>query len=267
MMKCSLLTMSLASLLIVAIAHLAHGDVIAHYSFDSDYTDSAGSNDLTSGGGDGDSIVGASQFGGGSLQLDSDQDTWLYVPTDSSAFDVGDGDFAVSLWYRANVDFFAGGYWVNFGHSSFDTGYSVAQTNDGSDPVAGGWMQDGNNGFVFAPAATNDAQVFHHVVYQRNGDDAEIYYDGVLMDTTSGVDNVNLDASANHAFTVGARNVANDGTGGGFAHDGNIDEVWVLNRALSQDEITSLYQSNLIPEPATMALMGLGVAIVLRRRR
>jgi hypothetical protein len=48
---------------------------------------------------------------------------------------------------------------------------------------------------------------------------------------------------------------------------GIIDEVRILSRALSANEVLYDYEHSLVPEPATICLLGLGVLSLLRRRK
>jgi len=62
------------------------------------------------------------------------------------------------------------------------------------------------------------------------------------------------------AIRIGAR------ADGSQRADGGMDEVAFFSSALTQAEVTSLYNAA-IPEPATMTLLGVGGLLALVRRR
>ncbi len=247
---------------------LIHAAVLAHWSFDSNLTDSSGNNrTLTASGGAATTALN-SRFGGGSLRTDGVND---FVYRNDSAFDFGTADFAISFWYlRGNND--VTDALLGQGSSIANDGY-LARIDGTTDANAQLQMILDDNGAyragALAPAGDNSA--FQHVVMQRSGDLLQIYVNGSLFASDTGNDNVDVSASG-YAFAVGARNIFDNGTTAGQENffNGWLDEIWVYDSALSQGEITNGYLRNFlpIPEPGvfSVALMGAIILRFMRRR-
>ena len=220
-------------------------DVIAHYSFDTDFTD-AGLNGLNLNASGSPAIVAANVFGGGSLDLDGTQYLW----NPSNLFDFGVDDFAVAFWYQSDYNGvgspFTNGQMVTKDNtSSLTPGWGVYQTGPiGPDPVTIAFDVDSGSFRHDEPAPADDDTVYHHLVMQRSGHNVESYLDGVLVNTLSG--NVNV-STPSYAFAVGARGVFSSGAGGAFPFDGRIDELWVFDGSLTTGEITDLRDTNTPP--------------------
>ncbi|MHC4533436.1 MAG: LamG domain-containing protein [Planctomycetota bacterium] len=90
---------------------------------------------------------------------------------------------------------------------------------------------------ITAPTATGE---WHHVVATYDGDTMQLYHDGVLASTTSGV-GILLDES--RPFLIGARSDA--GSAGGF-FNGSIDEVGYFNTVLTLEDIEEIMNSGLV---------------------
>jgi hypothetical protein len=96
---------------------------------------------------------------------------------------------------------------------------------------------------AYAPTAftTLSVDTWYHVAMVYNGTDVRMYLDGVL--DANGTDNPFafnegfFDSTA--PFSIGSRGTTAD------YFDGQIDEAAVFNRALSADEITSIYENGL----------------------
>lgn len=112
---------------------------------------------------------------------------------------------------------------------------------------------------------------FHHVagVLDRSASELQLYVDGSLASSLSFMSLGSLDT--NIPFAIGAIGRTPFGPTTEF-FEGQVDEVALYNRALSVSEIEQLaFISEPIPEPATIALLGIGlagmVAYGIRRRR
>ena len=130
---------------------------------------------------------------------------------------------------------------------SFWTGNNNWQKVISSTPVDGGEEE----GVWTMVTATYDAMTAEQCLYA----------DGVLigsMNTTTP-----YVPAGDSDFFIGA--AMNYGTPN-FSFAGAIDDVRYYNDAMSSTQITGLYEATVTPEPATLALLGLG-ALVLRRRK
>jgi hypothetical protein len=226
------------------------GGLVAHYGFENNTLDSNGALNL---GQTGSITYGTGQFGD-AVNFDGASFLW----SNSADFNIGGSDFSVSLWYQTDV---TTGFQplVSKNSNNTDKGWAV---NAGGSSIYGD-LNDTTGGEVgFANPNSNN---FHHVVFQREENTLELYFDGVLVDT----DLVTQHTVSNNSFTVGSRNTYNGGQGalnGATPFTGLIDELWVFDNALTQAEINNLFNSNslaAVPEPATfslvlMSLMGLG---------
>jgi len=95
--------------------------------------------------------------------------------------------------------------------------------------------------------------------WDSDSDEKHLYVNGVLEDT-QGFGGIDQDWGGN--FVVGGHD-AHTGAGRGFL--GKIDELRVFDGLLTQSEVQT-YMS--IPEPGTLALLGLGgLLLAIRRRR
>ena len=260
----------LLAALLCGLGGRAFGAVLAHWSFDSNLNDSSGNNrTLTSSGGAA-ITTSASKFGGGSLRTDGIND---FVYRDDTAFDFGVNDFAISFWYlRGNNDVLDS--LLGQGTSIDNDGYHarIDGTTDANAQLQ--FILDDNSGYragVLAP--TQDNAAFQHVVMQRAGDVLQIYVNSTLVATDTGNDNVDVSSSTAYAFAIGARNILSGGTTEGQENffNGWIDEVWMFDTALTQNEISAGYTRNFaqVPEPGTVSSLLIGLALLrfVRGRR
>ncbi|MBN2375271.1 MAG: hypothetical protein JXD22_02630 [Sedimentisphaerales bacterium] len=194
---------------------------------------------------------GGSTYVAGKLGKAVDLSGSDYYYNPSPKFDFGTNDFAVAFWYQSDHvgsenPFNEGQMVTKDNASSARPGWGVNLT--GTDPKAPVIAYDvDSGGFRYDhPTPTDDITVYHHIVLQRNGDDVESWLDGKLVSIKSGADHLNI-STPSYSFAVGARGVLSNGTlvsGGGYGLDGRIDELWVFNQALMQDQIETLIVSN-----------------------
>lgn len=251
-----------------------HADLVAYWSFDSNFAATVGGPEYNGMSYNGASIdTNNSVFDGGSLKLN--RQAQQYVLINQAPFT--GGSYSYSAWYYLDVPAVTG-----------DNRYFILETGDGTPPSAAGFMasyglrnRDGNQvGNVFTlqigtatqsykpdrefdinPGAN---QQWHNIVvtYDAEMKTVAAYLDGEFAGSITLTNPL-----INPTFMViGAhRNI----TGRNF--HGWIDDVAVWDHALSHEEIAQLQylppNMILVPEPASLALLGLGAALVLKRRR
>jgi hypothetical protein len=142
------------------------------------------------------------------------------------------GDFTLSAWFKRT-----GGY----------NEYIISKTNDASDGGYG--LLIGSSGELYCRTANTsgwDDSVtdiervvvgdnFHHLLAVRNGTSCRIYIDGV--DATAYPSTHTTITDNNNPLSIGSQSNGTDQ----FA-EGEIDDVRIYDRALTEEEITKLYQ-------------------------
>jgi hypothetical protein len=150
-------------------------------------------------------------------------------------FDIGSGAFTLSFWHTRNAAI---------------SGFDVIIGKDG-DAGAGGtrdWVfyTDGTGLFTFQlyddadssvltlTSAALPTQAWRHFVVTSDGSTVSMYVDNVLSDADSILGTPNSSASA---FRIGSNDA------GTHYIDGDVDEVGIWDRVLTDDEITELYNA------------------------
>lgn len=170
-------------------------------------------------------------FGTDAYDLDGDDD-YVRIP-DSSSLDVSDEDtVTVSAW--VNIDQEAVNEesgWVAIFQNS-DTSYNL-QFDDVNEPEF--TIYDGD--WVSADYGEINANEWYHYVGVYDGDTVELWVNGTRVDTNGDADSVadsgSVDAGIGENIDSPDRHL-----------DGQIDEVRVYDRALSDDEVEGLYDTS-----------------------
>ncbi|MEP2776978.1 MAG: LamG-like jellyroll fold domain-containing protein [Luteolibacter sp.] len=227
--------------------------------------DSVGSNNGTVGaGGSPDLNVAGPNVtfnGGSAYDTGAANNSGIAAGTDP-AF-IGNPAFAISAWFNADA-LTANDRIFELGSSTGDRQRFIV-TAEGTG--LGIRYQGGN--FFYGTLITN---TWYHVVAQYDGTaigaggaGIQVFINGVLT-----AENGSGAGGALGALDIQAGNIyigRDLGAAAGGAFDGTLDEVKLFSGNLTQGEVTSLYTTNAIPEPSTFALLGLGMAGLLIRRR
>jgi len=211
----------------------SHAGVFAHYSFDTDYTDSSGFDrhgtlvDVDTIGNSG--IIkdaGASMFGGGSMDFSDDRD---YIELPSQTFSSG-VPYTIAFW--AQKDDAARDWNMVIGQRD-NINFFIAPRRSPENIIR--WRSsnrtDERRQEDFASVSDTD---WHHYAFVSDGTDLSYYFDGVLVGTA--VDHL----TGFIIDTIGeAYLAAND-----FDFQGRIDEVWILDEAADAEMIGGLFTQN-----------------------
>lgn len=245
-----------AVLAIALFAGAAPAETIFHYSFDTDYSDSSGNgfhgvaaDGNGNGNTDGVSITNAAGeyiFGGGAASFTDERD-FVSIPQQL----IGSGNpYTISFWARDLSDNGAGG--MVMGQTASNPSWFFLWHWD----TYFRWRGSGTVAERQADFTIVRDNAWHHwalIAGDADGDglvkEMTLYRDGDLVGTDSG----NLTGMIVDAIGEGYAGTSN------FDWEGQIDEVWMFNTALSAAEVRSLRNTNVIPEPAGVALLLCGL--------
>lgn len=183
----------------------------------------------------------------------------------------GQFDWAISYWsYDDNTgDGDVRGPRVFDSLSGITEGFSLGSNASGifnfrTDSVGGGSSISNNTLTTISP--TQDAWTSVVINYTSTTDTIEVFFNGASQGTYSG----NVTGAINHTQDLQIGTI-NGGANAADAQSSALDDLAFYTGTLSQAEITGLANGTItpldIPEPGSLALMGLGGLLVARRRR
>lgn len=99
----------------------------------------------------------------------------------------------------------------------------------------------GNQSIVSNIATSFNNNSWHHFVYTFSSGVAKLYMDGLLISTQTNLGNIIANSNTNLIFGYGLP--LNN-----FYYNGLLDDIGIWNRALTQNEITNLFDAKLVCE-------------------
>lgn len=264
------------ALVFVAIVRSASAAVVAHYSFDeasgTSVADNSGNGNngvLDVNGGSG-ALGAAGQFGNAvSLAGGS----WVEA-TNTTFSSIEMSDWTVAAWVTATASYsdslVIGEFSAPFPPNTGSRWRPMNPYLDGNVHMFSTFRNTtGTQDIVVSDVANqipNNGTTWTHlaVTWDRAAKTFKSYVNGTLIDTqVSGLSNVDL-LPFNTTLQIGRKGLT---TNPAQFWEGRIDEIWVLNSALSGGQVNSLMALNVVPEPSSGMLLWIGVIGFLRRRR
>jgi hypothetical protein len=168
----------------------------------------------------------------------------VYIPFNSI---LNSTNISVSVWVYPRSYYWSGNPGPSAIIRRFEYGYS--------NPNGQTWGIDFNQSTLYAfilEGASNNSQnnatvthntplslnTWHHIVFTYNGASLNLYLDGALVNSVNAT--LPLNTAGNSGISIGESNQTN-----GYWHptDGKIDDIGIWNRALTQQEITDLFNT------------------------
>lgn len=234
--------LGLVALLLLSNPHHGWADPIAYYSFDTNYNDSVGTNhgSLIDSGTIGNSGIthtaGEFKFGGGALNISADRDYVALTSLITLASGPGNG-WSIAFWSKdANAINNQDGMVI--GNRDNTSSFIWMDTQGGGYPRIR--SATGTNAYPGSGPETTD---WVHSVVVAEGSDLSLYRNGSFVETVTG----GAGTGGFEVNTIGEAYTSN------FNYDfnGQIDEVYIYNEAISAAEVAALYAGGGIVDDTT----------------
>jgi hypothetical protein len=191
-----------------------------------------------SGNGNNGTVNGASlstdRFGNVNKAYNFDGVDDVIIVSDNNELRLNSGDFTIALWYKINSYGLPDRHFIFKSDGPGSTnkwGFQKTAVVNGGPSLS--FTTSGALGGYWVNGSVVQDYVWHHAIVVRNGILFNIYEDGILLTSVS---NIPMQTST-QAIRIGGDEI----NGGGHWHHGSLDDIGIWNRALSQQEITDLY--------------------------
>ena len=247
--------------------------LVGYYKFEGNFNDSSAvSNNLVP---STNASLTNDRFGNSNAAMSSTSSSYAY--TSSNIGVSGFSSRTVSIWAKDSIDDSAfeylhfGGGWNPLRPDGAGGNFAISYipwklTNpqrQWPEGISGNIYVDGNYwAYLVTTDPTSLGGLWHQLVYTFDSSDmlSSVYLNGVLQTSNAYSENVHLMNTIPSPLYL-----SSDGTTANVT----IDDVRVYNRALSANEVQTLYATERIPEPSALSLIaiGLGGLAMMRRRR
>ena len=245
----------------------ANAALVAHYTFDNaDIIGTAAQNDQTANNNDSNEPTGATTGVAGAFGEAYNFTTTGLITVGSGVVPSGSSARTISVWFNQDVDL-AGKQNKLFGYGTNSAGEALDIGFEGGGVLLrhfGGNITYGS-GFDFDGTDAG----WHHLALRVNSSastfaDVDVFLDGVKLSVTAtggGGTGVSINTAAS-VFALGGTTVPTVTSDHYF--DGSVDELKIFSNALTDGEVAALA---VVPEPGSLALLGLGGLLIAQRRR
>ncbi|MBK9438914.1 MAG: PD40 domain-containing protein [Chloracidobacterium sp.] len=174
---------------------------------------------------------------GQAFDFDGTEDI-VEVPDTDDSLDLQTGDFTLAAWVNLratnpNLSYIAG----KGAQGDYASSYYIG-VDENDQPFLEFWNEDGSSGQTGRSPDAITLDEWHHIVMRKQGQEFKLYVDNVLKDTQT----TTYTFAGNTApFTIGKGDGA---TSPVFSTDGLVDEIYLFNRAITDSEISKIYNDS-----------------------
>jgi hypothetical protein len=209
--------------------------LVAYYPFCGNANDQSGNglNGIVNG-----ATLTADRFGNTNSAYDFDGISNHITVLDNNVFNMQ--SFTISSWVKNSptASFIPARYILNKGCNTPSPSFRLYYENDGTlqQYVSDCWVP--NRVYQNGPSSNN---LWTNIIYSYDGQNLKMYVDGVLFGTTNQSGSL---TNNNNPMYIGCSNATNNCPQLSAFYAGKIDDIGIWNRALTQQEITQLFNQN-----------------------